>query len=225
MDGSLFRRSKRRRASSTHLHMGFFFLLFSGVCVCWGEEVVKSPLMESNLGSTNGMPEASEVSPATSIDVNVVPEDDKHKLEQRILTLEGEIVNLRLKQRSLDEKRREALNKIIDIKGCIRLFCRVRPCLPTNMRRNHQPLSVESERIMKLQFSFCRVCVRGSESVQTYEMKMAGFKMWFKLVQRKAVDEIGLGDILNLHVEDIPKRMGWCLHAVDNFMLSLYFSD
>ncbi|XP_031098982.1 kinesin-like protein KIN-14U [Ipomoea triloba] len=73
--------------------------------------------MESNLGSTNGMPEASEESPATSIDVNVVLEDDKHKLEQRILTLEGEIVNLRLKQRSLDEKRREALNKIIDIKG------------------------------------------------------------------------------------------------------------
>nr|GLL39830.1 unnamed protein product [Ipomoea trifida] len=136
--------------------------------------------MESNLGSTNGMPEASEVSPATSIDVNVVPEDDKHKLEQRILTLEG----------------------------CIRLFCRVRPCLPTNMRRNHQPLSVESERIMKLQFSFCRVCVRGNESVQTYEMKMTGFKMWFKLVQRKAVDEIGLGDILNLHVEDIPKAHG-----------------
>lgn len=54
-----------------------------------GEEVVKSPLMESNLGSINGMPEASEESPATSIDVNVVPEDDKHKLEQRILTLEG----------------------------------------------------------------------------------------------------------------------------------------
>nr|GMD04703.1 kinesin-like protein KIN-14U [Ipomoea batatas] len=113
-----------------------------------GEEVVKSPLMESNLGSINGMPEASEESPATSIDVNVVPEDDKHKLEQRILTLEGEIVNLRLKQRSLDEKRREALNKIIDIKGCIRLFCRVRPCLPTDKRRNHQPLSVESERIL-----------------------------------------------------------------------------
>ncbi|XP_019197600.1 PREDICTED: kinesin-like protein KIN-14U [Ipomoea nil] len=115
-----------------------------------GEEVVKmkSPLMESNLGSINGMPEASEESPATSIDVNVVPEDDKHKLEQRIFTLEGEIVNLRLKQRSLDERRREALNKIIDIKGCIRLFCRVRPCLPTDKRRNHQPLSVESERIV-----------------------------------------------------------------------------
>nr|GMD89849.1 uridine kinase-like protein 1, chloroplastic [Ipomoea batatas] len=57
------------------------------------------------------------------------------------------------------------------------------------------------------------------------EMKMAGFKMWFKIVQRKAIGGIGLGDILNLHVEDIPKRMGRCLHAVDNFMLSLYFSD
>lgn len=32
--------------------------------------------------------------------------------------------------------------------GCIRLFCRVRPCLPTDKRRSHQPLSVESERIL-----------------------------------------------------------------------------
>nr|GME13477.1 uridine kinase-like protein 1, chloroplastic [Ipomoea batatas]GME17026.1 uridine kinase-like protein 1, chloroplastic [Ipomoea batatas] len=65
---------------------------------------------------------------------------------------------------------------------------------------------------------------RCSDSLRQ-EMKMAGFKMWFKIVQRKAIGGIGLGDILNLHVEDIPKRMGRCLHAVDNFMLSLYFSD
>lgn len=32
-------------------------------------------------------------------------------------SLAGEIVNLTLKQRSLDDKRREALNKIIDTKG------------------------------------------------------------------------------------------------------------
>lgn len=37
-------------------------------------------------------------------------------------SLAGEIVNLRLKQRSLDEKRREALNKIIDIKGELSLI-------------------------------------------------------------------------------------------------------
>lgn len=54
-----------------------------------GEEVVKSPLMESNPDSIYGMPEASEESPATFTDVNVVPEHDKDELEQRILTLEG----------------------------------------------------------------------------------------------------------------------------------------
>ncbi|PHT75000.1 hypothetical protein T459_22277 [Capsicum annuum] len=92
--------------------------------------------------------ESSQEIPSTFTDVNVVEEDEKFQLEQRILNLEGEIVSLRHKERSLDEKRREALNKIIDIKGCIRVFSRVRPFLPTDKRRIHQPISVESEKIV-----------------------------------------------------------------------------
>lgn len=86
--------------------------------------------------------------PSTFADVNVVQEDEKFQLEQRILNLEGEIVSLRHKERSLDEKKREALNKILDIKGCIRVFSRVRPFLPTDKQRTHQPISVESEKIV-----------------------------------------------------------------------------
>lgn len=32
--------------------------------------------------------------------------------------------------------------------GCIRVFSRVRPFLPTDKRRTHQPISVESEKIV-----------------------------------------------------------------------------
>ncbi|XP_015079188.1 kinesin-like protein KIN-14U [Solanum pennellii] len=92
--------------------------------------------------------ETSQEIPSTFTDVNVVQEDEKFQLEQMILNLEGEIASLRHKERSLDEKRREALNKILDIKGCIRVFSRVRPFSPTDKQRTHQPISVESEKIV-----------------------------------------------------------------------------
>ncbi|RAL50464.1 hypothetical protein DM860_016931 [Cuscuta australis] len=108
-----------------------------------GEELVKSALMESHPDSITGKLEASEESPA------IYFSEDKHELEQRIMSLEGDIVNLRIRQRALDEKRREALKKIIDAKGCIRLFCRVRPFIATDRttRRTHQCLLVEPEKI------------------------------------------------------------------------------
>uniref|UniRef100_A0A5B6YVW4 Putative kinesin-like protein KIFC3 n=1 Tax=Davidia involucrata TaxID=16924 RepID=A0A5B6YVW4_DAVIN len=117
-----------------------------------GESLKFSPL-GSNPDSLDGLPPASELpeSPPVSAiytDVTVVPEQEKNELELSISNLEGEIVGLRLKQRSLDQKRREALNKILDIKGCIRVFSRVRPFLSTDRRRIRQPISVESEKIV-----------------------------------------------------------------------------
>lgn len=103
--------------------------------------------------------EPSQEIPSTFTDVNVVQEDEKFQLEQRILNLEGEIASLRHKERSLDEKRKEALNKILDIKGCIRVFSRVRPFLPTDKQRKLQPISIESEKIV----------VRSSGSRKEYE--------------------------------------------------------
>ncbi|GFZ02839.1 P-loop containing nucleoside triphosphate hydrolases superfamily protein [Actinidia rufa] len=102
--------------------------------------------VESNLDSPDGLLSVSEMPesplfPAVSTDVNVVPEHEKNELETKIVNLEGEIVGLRHKQRSLDEKRREALNKILDTKGCIRVFCRIRPILST-IRRIHKPIVV-----------------------------------------------------------------------------------
>ncbi|XP_057512549.1 kinesin-like protein KIN-14U [Actinidia eriantha] len=113
------------------------------------EEQISLPLengVESNLDSPDGLLSASEMPesplfPAVSTDVNVVPEHEKNELETKIVNLEGEIVWLRHKQRSLDEKRREALNKILDTKGCIRVFCRIRPILST-IRRIHKPIVV-----------------------------------------------------------------------------------
>ncbi|XP_057498459.1 kinesin-like protein KIN-14U [Actinidia eriantha] len=100
----------------------------------------------SNLDSPDGLLSASEMPesppfPAVSTDVNVVPEHEKNELETKIANLEGEIVGLRQKQRSLDEKRRETLNKILDTKGCIRVFCRIRPLLST-IRRINKPIVV-----------------------------------------------------------------------------------
>ncbi|XP_010245378.1 PREDICTED: kinesin-like protein KIN-14D isoform X2 [Nelumbo nucifera] len=121
------------------------------------EKVRESMEMESPPGSNqdsfDGLPPVSESpdSPpalAAYTDVNVVPEHEKKTLEQTILNLEGEIMGLKSKQRSLDNKRREALNKILDLKGSIRVFCRVRPFLSTDRRRLQEPISSGSERIV-----------------------------------------------------------------------------
>ncbi|KEH43051.1 putative minus-end-directed kinesin ATPase [Medicago truncatula] len=80
-------------------------------------------------------------------DVGVVPEQQKNELQHFISNLQKEVEELRLKQRKVDEKRREALSKILDIKGSIRVFCRIRPVHLTEKRRNSEPVSAGSERI------------------------------------------------------------------------------
>ncbi|KAL7234919.1 hypothetical protein ACSBR1_018399 [Camellia fascicularis] len=117
-----------------------------------GMESPKSCPLGSNPDSPDALLPPSEIPdpppvPTISIDVNVVPEHEKDELERTISNLEGEIMGLRLKQKSLDEKRREALNKILDTKGCIRVFCRIRPFLSTK-KRIHQPIVVGSEKIV-----------------------------------------------------------------------------
>ncbi|XP_062004098.1 kinesin-like protein KIN-14U [Rosa rugosa] len=114
---------------------------------------LESAPMESNPDSSDGLPPVSYSSdspplPATCTDVNVVPEQQKNQLQQSICNLEGEIAQLKVKQKLWDEKRREALNKIIDIKGSIRVFCRVRPFLVINKRRFREPISAGSEKIV-----------------------------------------------------------------------------
>ncbi|KAM1549563.1 hypothetical protein ACFX15_010117 [Malus domestica] len=110
--------------------------------------------MESSNGpdSTDGLPsidfsDSPPPLPTICTDVNVVPEHEKNELQQSISNLEGEIAQLKQKQKFLDEKRRESLNKIIDIKGSIRVFCRVRPFLVIDRRRIREPISAGSEKI------------------------------------------------------------------------------
>lgn len=99
----------------------------------------------------------------TFIDVNVVPEHEKNQLQHTIFSLQEEIVDLKSKLRNHDDKRRQALNNILDIKGSIRVFCRIRPYLSTSRRINHQPISVESNKIVirsggsKKEFEFDKV--------------------------------------------------------------------
>lgn len=116
-------------------------------------ESLKPSLMGSNPDSLDGFSPVSELHDSPSIpsictDVNVIPEHEKNELEQLILNLEGEIAQLRLKHRSFAARRREALNKILDIKGSIRVFCRFRPFLWTDKRRIHEPISIGSEKIV-----------------------------------------------------------------------------
>uniref|UniRef100_A0A7N0UTC3 Kinesin motor domain-containing protein n=1 Tax=Kalanchoe fedtschenkoi TaxID=63787 RepID=A0A7N0UTC3_KALFE len=85
---------------------------------------------------------------ALHTDVNVVPEQEQHELEEKASNLEREISQLRLKLKYLNGKRREALNRILDIKGSIRVFSRIRPFLQSEKFRHFDPISVESEKIL-----------------------------------------------------------------------------
>ncbi|XP_008218171.1 PREDICTED: kinesin-like protein KIFC3 [Prunus mume] len=117
------------------------------------KEFFQTSHMESNSDSIDGLPPVSYFSdspplPTICTDVNVIPEHEKNELQQSISNLEGEISQLKLRQRLWDEKRREALNKIIDIKGSIRVFCRVRPFILMDKRRIREPISAGSEKIV-----------------------------------------------------------------------------
>ncbi|XP_047338489.1 kinesin-like protein KIN-14U [Impatiens glandulifera] len=89
----------------------------------------------------------SEISNNGEIPAVDTDEHEKEKLEQTITKLEGEVEGLRDKMRYLDNKRKEALNKVLDMKGCIRVFCRIRPILLVKKKQNCQPLAVESDKV------------------------------------------------------------------------------
>ncbi|KAK7344200.1 hypothetical protein VNO77_13550 [Canavalia gladiata] len=103
----------------------------------------KSTSIDLNTDSNDAFPPVSTV----YTDVGVVPEHEKNEVQHLISNLEREIEELRLKQRILDKKRREALSKILDIKGSIRVFCRNRPNLIAEKRRISEPVSAGSERV------------------------------------------------------------------------------
>lgn len=130
-----------------------------------GGSSIKALPMDSinGVSAASGLDESAGEVSGTSADTNMIAEQEKDQLELNMKDLEGEIESLKMKERSLVEKRRAALNKILDIKGCIRVFCRVRPFLSTEKRRSLQPLSIESEKIViksggqKKEFGFDKV--------------------------------------------------------------------
>uniref|UniRef100_A0A0E0MHN4 Kinesin motor domain-containing protein n=1 Tax=Oryza punctata TaxID=4537 RepID=A0A0E0MHN4_ORYPU len=83
--------------------------------------------------------------------------------DKDISALQEEISALRSRQRHLDHRRQEALDKLIDLKGSIRVFCRVRPSISTNNFMIKSPVTVENEKIVvravgiKKEFSVDRV--------------------------------------------------------------------
>jgi len=83
--------------------------------------------------------------------------------DKDVSALQEEISALRSRQRHLDRRRREALDKLIDLKGSIRVFCRVRPLVQTNNLKTKSPVTVEQEKIavksvgIKKEFSVDRV--------------------------------------------------------------------
>ncbi|KAM0947711.1 putative minus-end-directed kinesin ATPase [Dioscorea sansibarensis] len=81
------------------------------------------------------------------MDVNVVPEQDVARLELEISGLQDEISALRSQQRFLDSKRKEILNRILDIKGSIRVFGRVKPLIQEKNSKKHELVFSEAEKI------------------------------------------------------------------------------
>lgn len=143
-------------------------------------ELTRSPLMHSNpisidvLSSAIGLPESPKKLAGTFPEANVAPEHEKIRLEQNIKDLEGEIASLKTKEKSLNEKRRGALNKLLDIKGCIRVLCRIRPFLSTDRIPIQQPILVESDRIViksganKKEFGFDKVFYQDSSQEDVF---------------------------------------------------------
>lgn len=82
--------------------------------------------------------------------------------DKDISTLQEEISALRTRQRLLDRRRREALDKLMDLKGSIRVFCRVRPSISTYFKTK-SPVTIEQQKItvrsvgIKKEFSVDRV--------------------------------------------------------------------
>ncbi|PNX71930.1 kinesin-like protein KIFC3-like, partial [Trifolium pratense] len=110
------------------------------------EKILLSSENETEVSKSDSIDGSLPVSTVYT-DVGVVPEHQKNELEHFISNLQREVEELRLKQRIVDEKRREALSKILDIKGSIRVFCRIRPNHLTEKRRNSEPVSAGSDRI------------------------------------------------------------------------------
>ncbi|KAL9259686.1 Kinesin-like protein [Drosera capensis] len=86
--------------------------------------------------------------PSICVDVGVVPEQKQCELKWMISSLEDEITGLRVKQRSLHDKIKEVLNQILDIKGSIRVFCRIRPYMPSERKSKHEPILAGSQKVV-----------------------------------------------------------------------------
>ncbi|KAL5203945.1 hypothetical protein ABZP36_008816 [Zizania latifolia] len=90
--------------------------------------------------------------------------------DKDISTLQDEISALRSRQRHLDHTRQEALDKLIDLKGSIRVFCRVGPSISATNFQAKSPVAVEHDKItvravgIKKEFNVDRVF--GQESTQ-----------------------------------------------------------
>lgn len=114
-------------------------------------------------------------SPPVLSNINVVPEHTKGELDQLMFNLEEEIVGLRAKQKCLDEKRRRLLNKILDIKGSVRVFCRIRPLsLSWRKRKVEEPIFSDQEKIVvksagiKKEFEFDKVFCQSSSQEDVF---------------------------------------------------------
>ncbi|CAN6469278.1 unnamed protein product [Victoria cruziana] len=96
------------------------------------------------------MPEESQSPPRMDVftDISLVPEHGKKELEDAIAELEGDIAQLRSQLRHLDGKRRGALDKLLDLKGSIRVFCRVRPLLQMEKRNRTALITLGQEKVM-----------------------------------------------------------------------------
>ncbi|KAJ3669543.1 hypothetical protein LUZ60_011493 [Juncus effusus] len=100
-----------------------------------------------------------------------VDEESEQGRELKIQCLQ----ELRSTRQILDEKRREALDKLLDIKGSIRVFCRIRPFTAAESWRKSSPISTESEKIninsvgSKKEFIVDRVFTETTPQVDVYK--------------------------------------------------------
>ncbi|XP_021742323.1 kinesin-like protein KIN-14U [Chenopodium quinoa] len=114
------------------------------------EEEISIPFENGNevLKFSDGINGISTIQEIPIITNNVVPENTQSDLSELISNLEEEIMGLKSKQKDLDEKRRGLLNKILDIKGSIRVFCRIRPLLWSNISKNDDPVVVDLDKVV-----------------------------------------------------------------------------
>ncbi|XP_057865752.2 uncharacterized protein LOC131073361 isoform X1 [Cryptomeria japonica] len=135
-EGNYMKRSLHNLGETIQSLLGFK----KDLTFTWAESV--RVIIEGLSSATNSPDSTSTPTYLTYLEDAKLSHKENCDLEAAILKLEDELAALKAHLGQLDSKRREALNKLLDLKGSIRVFCRVKPFLLSDEQAYPGPLVV-----------------------------------------------------------------------------------